>query len=77
MTTRYGPSRVYYTGTGLQMLTQRRAAEEWWKREHDRLLAEGYTWDGMDGYLKVLDGKEGAAEDEVEDPGEPKPPVSR
>lgn len=27
-------------------------AERWWSQEHERLLAEGYSWDGMDGYYK-------------------------
>ena len=34
-----------------QMLAQARAAQEVMSREHDMLLAAGFKWDGMDGYL--------------------------
>ena len=31
---------------------QMRAAEKMMRRWHEQALAEGYTWDGMDGYYK-------------------------
>lgn len=39
-------------------LAQVQAAAQWRAQEHARLLAEGWEWDGMDGYSKTVNGKE-------------------
>lgn len=37
-----------------QMLRQSIEAERMMRETHERLLAEGYEWDGMDGYSKTV-----------------------
>lgn len=43
------PKRTIVIDTYFQ---QYRAAAIWLTREHERLIAEGWQWDGMDGYSK-------------------------
>lgn len=46
------------TVEGSRILEQMRNAHEKMLAEHRRLLAEGYEWDGMDGYYKSEAGHE-------------------
>ena len=52
----FGPRHPgpYYRMGAAPFLAQMHSAGEMRKRVHARLIAEGYEWEGMDGYSKVV-----------------------